>query len=368
MHVMINGLQAGNRSGTGRYTAELVQALARLEDGLELTIVWPDDIPVPDAPGAQIIRRPARVNQRLLFEQWGTLELRERIGAQVVHYPANFGPAVALRNLVLTVHDLSFLHHPSWFRMDRALYYRHAIKRSVRHAKRIIADSEATRVDLCEFLGVPAELVTVVPLGVRPEFRPAAPEAQQAVTSRYKLPRTFFLFLGTLEPRKNLPRLIEAYDRVADKLPQDLVITGRHGWKTGAVDEALTAARHRDRIHLPGFAAAEDVPHLLSSAHAFVWPSLLEGFGLPPLEAMACGVPVLSSNTSSIPEVCGDAALLVNPLHVDEIADGLRRLSQDEALCERLREAGRARAARFTWARTAAETLRVYQEAAADQE
>jgi glycosyltransferase involved in cell wall biosynthesis len=360
MHVMINGLQAGNRSGTGRYATELIGALAQLADAPELTVIWPEDTEQPEAPRAQFVTRPARADQRLLFDQWGVLELRERVGAEVVHYPANFGPAVALRNLVVTVHDLSFLHHPGWFRLDRALYYRHAIKRSVRHARHIIADSAATKHDLCEFLDVPDAQVTVVPLGVTATFAPAPDAARQAVVSKYGLPRTFFLFVGTIEPRKNLPRLIAAYDQVADKVPQDLVIAGRQGWKTGAIDEALAAARHRERIHLPGFVEGDDLPALLSSCHAFVWPSLLEGFGLPPLEAMACGAPVLSSNTSSIPEVCGDAALLVNPLHVEEIADGLRRLAQDETLCEQLRDAGRARASRYTWARTAAETLAVY--------
>ncbi|MCC6142723.1 MAG: glycosyltransferase family 4 protein [Candidatus Hydrogenedentes bacterium] len=363
MHVMINALQAGNRSGTGRYTTELVHALASLPDAPELTAIWPDTAPCPEVPNIRFIQRPARANQRILFDQWGMLELRERLGADVVHYPANFSPATMLRNLVLTVHDLSFLHYPGWFRVDRALYYRHAIRRSVRQAKHIIADSLATKQDLCDFLDVPECGVTVIPLGVSPDYAPVGPDVREQIRGKYGLPRSFFLFVGTLEPRKNLPRLVAAFDAVAGKVPQDLVIVGRPGWKTGAIDEAIAAARHRDRIHLPGFVASEDLPALLGNAHAFVWPSLLEGFGLPPLEAMACGVPVLSSNTSSIPEVCGEAALLVNPLHVDDIADGLRRLSQEEGLCQRLSEAGRARAARFTWRRTATATLSVYQSA-----
>lgn len=360
MRVLINGLQAGNRSGTGRYTVELVRALIEHAPDVDLSVVWPAHL-IAAAPrdGARVLPCNARPVARVVAEQRGLPAFR-RDGADITHYPANFGPIARVPGLVVTVHDLGFLRNPDWFPADRAWYYRLLAKRTLRQARRIIADSAATRDDLRDLLGVDPSLVDVVPLGVAPEFRPRDVGSVAAARVRHRLPERYLLYVGTLEPRKNLVRLIEAFSAVAAEIPDDLVIAGRDGWKHAPIREAAAASPHRDRIHFPGFLAHDDLAALLTGARAFVWPSLFEGFGLPVLEAMACGAPVLTSDTSSLPEVAGDAALPVNPADTAAIAGALRRLAEDDALCGALSAAGVARAAEFTWERTARETVRAY--------
>lgn len=364
MRVLLNALQAGNRSGTGRYVEELVRALPRVAPELDVKVVWPAEAPVPDTQGQVefLIKRRA-LKDRLFFDQFGMPSLRKEVAADSVHYPANFGPVTKMRGLVVTVHDVSYLREPQWFPAHKAVYYRRLAQASLPRAAHLIADSRSTANDLHEFLHIPAERVSVVPLGVTENFEPADDEAKGRVRARYKVPEKFLLYVGTIEPRKNLVRLIAAWSRCAQYLP-DLVIAGREGWSYVPVREAAEGTAHRSRIHFPGFVAGEDLPALLSAAHAFVWPSLFEGFGLPPLEAMACGTPVLTSNTSSIPEVTGDAALLVDPLEVDAIEEGLRKISEDNELRGRLRERGKAQAKKFTWENCARFTVDAYRKAA----
>jgi len=227
-------------------------------------------------------------------------------------------------------------------------------------ATRIITDSQATAADLHGMLGIPQDRIDVIPLGVDEAYRPVSPQDAAAVRSKYSLPESYFLYLGTLEPRKNLVRLIEAWSRIADACPHDLVIAGREGWKMRHIRRAVAASSQPSRIHRPGFIAHGDLPAMIGAAAAFVWPSLCEGFGLPPLEAMACGVPVLTSNISSLPEVVGDAALLVNPHHVEAIAEGMLQLAEDVPLRNALKARGLERAAGFTWRRTAEATIKTY--------
>ncbi len=364
MNVLINALQAGNKSGTGRYAAELVRALAAHPAKIELTVLWPEGEPLEDLGGTvSVVRTPAQSMRRILTDPWRIQELCARKGIDVVHYPANFGPLLPLRNMVVTVHDLSFMRHPEWFRFNRAVYYRWALRRTVRMAKRIIADSEATAADLVQFAGVAREQIHVVPLGVHPRFQPASPPAQAAIRLNHRLPERFFLYVGTLEPRKNIPRLIEAWSRVASDTDADLVIAGRRGWKTHAIDAAVSRSPHHQRIHFLDFLPEDDLPALMSAAVAFVWPSLFEGFGLPPLEAMACGTPVLTSNRSSLPEIVGEAAWMTDPEDVTAMAEGMQRLLRDTPFREGLAVRGLERARLFSWERTADLTLKAYQAA-----
>lgn len=367
MKVLIEGLQAGNRSGTGVYTERLVRELPRVADDLELVVLWPAGLPSPTPSDGRTTFVPCRTGHgfRFLASPWTLRREAGRRRVDVVHYPASVGNLLPLRHTVLTVHDLSFLHHPEWFRRDRALYLRQTVARSVRRAARIVADSRATARDLEERLGVASERVDVIPLGVDEALAPAPDAAQEEARRKYGLPDRFLLYMGTLEPRKNLVRVVEAFGRIADEYPGDLVLAGRYGWKTGALMKAVLASPHTARIHLPGFIAEEDKAAVLSAADVFVWPSLYEGFGLPPLEAMACGVPVVTSDRSSLPEAVGDAAVTVPPEDVEALTEGLRRLIADPARAEALRAAGRERAAAFTWRRTAERTLETYRKVAA---
>lgn len=364
MIVLINGLQAGNRSGTGRYTTELVRCLPGLCPDIDVRVLWPRDVPQPSLSSGNYeafqvvdVRRSLR---RLYVDQVGLRKARKRYSADVVHYPANIGPLIPMRNIVLTVHDASYLIHPEWFRRDRALYYGHAVRHSARHAKRIIADSHAAAADLHAILRIPMDRIDVIPLGVGEEFRPVDEERQAAVKSWYKLPESFFLYVGTVEPRKNLVRLIEGWSRIAGECPHDLVIAGRDGWKVKPVRAAAVSSPHAARIHFPGFIAHDDLPAVLSAARVFAWPSLYEGFGLPPLEAMACGTPVVTSNASSLPEVVGDAALQVHPERVEDLAAAMFQAAVDDTLRASLKTKGLTRAATFTWDRTAKLTCDTY--------
>ncbi|HPO17019.1 MAG TPA: glycosyltransferase family 1 protein [Candidatus Hydrogenedentes bacterium] len=363
MKVLINALQAGNRSGTGRYVTELVRALAANPEDLELTVVWPETEAIDDLGGhVSVIKKPAHSLRRILTDHWTIQELCARQGIDVIHYPANFGPLLPLRNVVVTVHDLSFMRHPEWFKFERALYYRWALRHTVRTVKRLIADSEATAADLVQFASAPREKIDVIPLGVHPRFRPASCETQTDVRAKYRLPERFFLYVGTLEPRKNIPRLIEAWSSMAHDTDADLVIAGRRGWKTQAIDTAVSRSSFSHRIHFLEYLPDIDLPAVMSAALAFVWPSLFEGFGLPPLEAMACGTPVLTSNVSSMPEIVGEAALIVDPEDPAAIAQGLRQLAEDKTLRKTLRDKGLTRILTFTWERSAALTLNAYRE------
>ena len=364
MRVLLNGLQAGNRSGTGRYVAELARRLPGLADEVDVAVLWPRHVrPPAGGEDACVFVDSRSPLPRLWQEQFGTRAVRKRLGADIVHFPANIGPLFAMDGAVLTVHDLSFLRGPQWYRRNRAAYYRYAVRRSARLAARVIVDSQATAADVIELLGVPEDRIDVVPLGVGDEFRcvrGAPPPLQADAHERYGLPERFFLFVGTLEPRKNLVRVIDAFTRIAAECEYDLVLAGRDGWKVAPIRAAAAASPQARRIHFPGFVADEDLPAVLSAAHALVWPSLYEGFGLPPLEAMACGTPVVTSNTSSLPEVVGDAALQVDPDDLEVLADAMRAVATDTALRDALVVKGVHRAAQFTWDRTAQLTVEAY--------
>ncbi|MGC9357993.1 MAG: glycosyltransferase family 4 protein [Anaerolineae bacterium] len=253
---------------------------------------------------------------------------------------------------LLTVHDLSFLHYPDTFTRPLRHYLEQAVPRSVRRADHVLADSDATRQDLIELLNVPAEKVTTLYAGVSPDFTPKEiPGERHRLPHRYEVGnRPFILAVGTVQPRKNYIRLMEACDPLADERNIDLAIVGRPAWLSGPT---LEAASHRPYVHLLGFTDEGDLPALYRQAALLAFPSLYEGFGLPPLEAMASGTPVVASNASSIPEVVGEAGLLVDPTDVPAWTETLRRALDDEALRAQLRARGLERASQFTWERTA---------------
>jgi glycosyltransferase involved in cell wall biosynthesis len=355
MRVVIDATQAGNRSGTGEYLQQLAQWLPVLATDVEAAFLWPEDVAAP--PGVFTI--PARMSglKGVRYLARPPRALRE---ADLVHYPASIGHAGGLKRAVTTIHDAACLVEPSWFRVHHSLYYRTMIGRSARKSRFVIADSHATAADLERLFGVSSDRMAVVPLGVDESFTPAPEEDQRKICEKYGISEPFFLFVGTHEPRKNLPRLVEAYDRIAGETTQSLVLAGRSGWKTEALLATLAKAHHSDRIQMPGFIDRKDLPALLSAADAFVWPSLYEGFGLPPLEAMACGTPVLTSTSASLPEVVGEAAITVAPENVDELAAQMTALANDDALRASLSAKGMQRAAEFTWKRTARLTLEIY--------
>lgn len=361
MNVLFNALQAGNRSGTGAYTTALAARLAGEHDGVTVHVVWPYSLPAPDGVAAPYVHRFSAGARRLYVDQVQIPRLARRLEADAIHYPANIGAVSPVRTpQLLTVHDLSFVRHPEWFRWERSVYYRRGVEASVRKAAHVFSVSESTGRELVELLHVPADRITVTHNGVDPGMGPAADSAVAAARQRYGLPERCFIYLGTLEPRKNLATLVEAFDQLAASLPLDLVLAGRKGWKTGPILEAVRQARHADRIHLPGFVPNEDLAAVLSAAEVFVYPSLYEGFGIPLADALACGVPAVTGNTTSLPEVAGDAALTVDASDPAALAEAMRRAVVDTDLRARLAARGPEQVARFTWDTTAAATLATY--------
>ncbi len=304
--------------------------------------------------------RPAA---RVLWEQLAQPRALRAVGADLLHAPVYVGPLVSPSPVVVTVHDLSFIRYPHLFRLANRLYLRVFTRLSVRRSRRIIAVSAHTAEETVRLMGVAREKIHVVYHGVDPIFRPRPPEEVAAFRQRQGLPERFVLFVGTLEPRKNLVRLIEAFARCRADAGTALVLAGARGWYDEEIFAAADRLGLRDRVLFPGYVPNDELPLWYNAAAVFAYPSLYEGFGLPVLEALACGTPTLTSATSSLPEAAGDGALLVNPSSVEEIADGLHRLLTDEPLRETLRRRGLEHAARFTWPRTAAETVAIYHQA-----
>jgi len=270
--------------------------------------------------------------------------------------------------VVVTIHDLAFERMPETFTRRGSFQLKLTVRRTAKKAARIATVSEYSRQDLLSIYNLPPENVVVTYNGVESHFtpRPLTPNETEEIRGRFGIARDFLLAVGSLQPRKNLVRLIRAYAKLrserADFTPQ-LVIVGRRLWLTHEIFDEVKRHRWADDVILTGYVADADLPALYRAAKAFVYPSLFEGFGLPPLEAMACGTPVVTSGVSSLPEVTGGAALLIDPNDEHSLAKALIEIVSDDLLRAELREKGIARAKKFTWRDAAEKTLRLYQEA-----
>jgi glycosyltransferase involved in cell wall biosynthesis len=266
---------------------------------------------------------------------------------------------------VVTVLDLSFYRYPTAFKAFKRVYLQTMTRLSVRRAKAVIAISESTRRDVIELLGVPAERVKRIYCGVDPALRPL-PRAEVEAFRRDKgLPERFVLFLGTIEPRKNVGTLIDAFAALTAADPSGtaglrLVLAGGRGWLADPIYARVEERDVRDRVRFAGYVPEEEKALWYNAATCFCYPSLYEGFGLPPLEAMACGTPVITSNVSSLPEVVGKAALTVDPLDSMALCEALRRVLDDRGLRSDLSDRGRARARQFSWVEAARQTADIY--------
>jgi len=302
---------------------------------------------------------------RALWEQLVQPQALRRVGADLAHGPVFVGPLLASCPFVVTVHDLSFMRFPHFFHPAKRLYLSTLTRASVRRARRVIAVSAHAAQETSKLLGVERGKIDVVYHGVDARFEPLPAEEVAAFRVAKQLPPRFVLFVGTLEPRKNLVRLLEAFARLK-RSDLSLVLAGGRGWYDDEVFARVERLQLQGRIVCPGYVPAEELSLWYNAAEVFAYPSLYEGFGMPVLEAQGCGVPVLTSNLSSLPEAAGNGALLVDPRSVEAIAEGLERLLEDKHLREALRRRGLAHAAGFCWHKTAAETVAVYQRALAE--
>ena len=358
MHVVFDARSITDHyPGIGRYGSGLTHALARRDDVHLTLLVDPRATntfhSLPDVERVPVPHSPARFGQ-----QWVVPRLLRRLQADVYHTPYYLMPYVLSCPTVVTFHDLIPLLVPGSSTVSFRLIYRWAHRFAAAASHRCIAVSQATASDLIR-IGLPADRITAIASGVGSEFHPRAEEEIADLRCRYRLPENFALYVGTNKPHKNLPRLIEAWASI--KPPWTLVIAGREDPRyPRAVD---LAAGFGARVVAVGGVAEVDLPILYSAASLFVFPSLHEGFGLPVLEAMACGTPVICSNTSSLPEVASDAAMLVDPLDVGALTKTVERVLGDGKLWTELKNKGLAHAATFSWERTARETKAIYDQA-----
>lgn len=312
----------------------------------------------------------ARLWHRLHFP----LPVETLIGAQDLFHATDFvlPPTSHRTRTLLTVHDLSFVRDPQSASLALRRYLNRVVPHSVDRAHHVLADSRATKDDLIELYNTPPDKITVLYSGVDPRFKPKKERGEEErVRQRYKLGhQPFILGVGALHARKNYSRLIAAFAKIADvsrrmdgrPINHNLVIVGEQGWAFDSIIADVARLGIRTRVIFPGFAEDRDLPALYRASDLFVFPSLYEGFGLPPLEAMACGTPVVTSNVSSLPEVVGDAGLTIDPTDTEALAKAMSQALQDSRLRQQMIERGLARAAEFSWLRAARQMRQVYQQ------
>ena len=353
----------GRKTGDRSYALGLVHGLAALDCGHEFILYLdappPAGFPLGKGWQARVVRAPA---PRL----WTPLALPRAAradGVDVLHVQY-IAPPCRRPAVVTTIHDVTFRLHPEWFPLKDRLLLDWGVRRSLRNVAAVITGSECTRGDLARVYGLAPERVWVTPYGAPPGCGPAAPPVED-VRCRHGLVGPYLLFVGVLQPRKNLPRIIRAFRaaRRSHGFPHCLALAGKMGWRAGDMQRALGEPGAEADIRLIGYVPDEDLPGLMAGADLFLFPTLYEGFGLPVLEAFCAGTAVITSNVSALPEVTGEAAVLVNPEDEGEIAEAIGRLLGDPAAREALVEAGRERARQFTWERTAALTVACYEAA-----
>jgi len=297
------------------------------------------------------------------LEHW-TLGIETmRLNLDLLHSPDFIPPAFGYRHSIITVHDLNFIHYPQFLTAESHRYYNQQIKWAVRRADHILADSHATQSDLITLLNTPPEKITVVHLAADPAFRPLPQLETKRIAAQYNLAPGYLLCVGTLEPRKNIPGLLQAYRLLLDTKTTNmpLVLIGSKGWLYDEIFEQVEKLHLTQKTHFLHDIPDADLVGLYNGASVLTTPSFYEGFGLPALEAMACGTPVVVANRASLPEVVGEAGLLIDPDNPESIAQALTRVLTEGSLREQMSKQGLLQANRFTWEKTARDTLKVYQ-------
>ncbi len=355
----------GTGTGVGRYVSNLLRWLPLVDPGARFTAFA--------GPGARA--EPAIAGNGLALRSlpglpaaahWILPLAARRAGAQLLHGMANTLPLLTLGLPgVVTLHDLAIYRHPHFFPGGQAVSTRWLVPRALRSAARVICPSRYTADDAAALFDVPRARLRVIAHGVEDVFGVSLPApVLEAARRRYRLPDHYVLFVGTLQPRKNLEAALHAVAAARQQVETNLVVVGSRGWRDHTALELLPRLGLREAVRLLGYVPVSDLPAVYAQAQAFLFPSLYEGFGLPVLEAMACGTPVIASNRTSVPEVAGDAALLLDPLDFAAWGSALTRVLRDPELRARLVAAGRSRFPQFSWEQAAVAHARVYREVA----
>lgn len=360
------------QTGVGRYVTELLAALPKVDPGIDVlafyrTYIAPGNSQAPGAAAQaraggsprrspEWLRRLLQGGYELAFEATGTLR-KYHLYHEPNHIPGPWnGPVVT------TVHDLSVLRYPDWHPADRVGWYERELTASLPRSVHFITVSEFTRREMTDLLGISTDRITAIPLGARAAFVPRPADSVRAWLAEHKLPAEYLLFVGTMEPRKNVPGLLAAYAGLSEvqrrRFP--LLIAGAGGWGMQPLEEEIEATGLTSQVRLLGYVPDDDLCWLYAGARALVWPTFYEGFGLPPLECMAAGTPVITSNVASLPEVVGDAGLLVDARDLDGFTEAMRQIIEDDKLARELSQRGLARSEAFSWERCAAEHAEIY--------
>lgn len=372
MRIMIDARSVDTRqSGVGNYVTHLIKGLkeidkknhyilmvtAKQKGGISGTFSAFENYTVPFTSENHILGDA--------WEFWILPKLLRKNAIDIFHGPAFLAPPFQNGfKSVATIHDLVAFHHPKTIPAKYAIYMRFLIRMMIKKARGIITDTACIKEEIIDFFNIDPERIFSIPIAVSSQFRPIRDqELIDRIKKQYGIQKRYFLYVGNIEPRKNLSNLFLACNSIREKLSRDfqLVVTGKKGWLYREIFETLAGTAFRDNIVFTQYVNRTDIPVLYSGADFFVFPSLYEGFGLPILEAMSCGTPVITSSVSSMPEVAGDAALYVNPLKISDIAEKILALAFDESLRQELREKGFKQADKFTWERSARLTQRVYE-------
>ncbi len=355
--------------GAGNYIIELTHALLELHPEVEWVLFVQESkralLGIAETPKVHIVSIADRARPiRLLWEQVTLPRLARRWKLDLLHCLHYTMPLFPTCPTIVTLHDMTFFLYPQLHTVAKRFFFRFFIRWSAQHAGALIAVSESTRQDALRLLPLAANRITATPLGVKSEFIHLQEDVRlDLVRQKYHLPEKFILNVGLLEPRKNLPALLRAFQQIAPHFPDHrLAMVGRLGWMYEEIFKLVEELHLTEKVVFPGYVDAEDLPAVYTLAEVFVYPTLYEGFGLPALEAMACGTPVITSRSSALPEIVGDAGILVTPGDEVELAGALRNVLTDQTLRARLSEAGIQRAALFTWQRTASLTWQVYEQ------
>ena len=353
-----------SQAGIGQYILHLINGLAQIDHENEYVILQSrkDDTTILQQPNFRRVSLWTPSHHRL--ERLSMNVELMRLGLDVLHSPDFIPPHRPSCKSVITIHDLAFLLYPHFLTKESARYYGH-IDQAVCWTDHIIAVSNSTKRDTVEHLGVPDDKITVVYEATNPIFHPIdRNQARQQVRDRYGVNGSFILFVSTIEPRKNVPTLLLAFHKLREAYQQDvqLVLAGGKGWLFEDVYNMIGELRLDDQIHMIGQVPSEDLLNLYNAAEMLAHPAFYEGFGLPPLEAMSCGLPTVVSNVASLPEVVGDAALLIDPNDGDELTVAMWRVLTDQKLNQEMRAKGLRQAERFSWTRAAHETLDIYRQ------
>ncbi|MBK7937507.1 MAG: glycosyltransferase family 4 protein [Lewinellaceae bacterium] len=358
MKIAINTrfLLSGRLEGFGWYTHEIVRRMVLRHPEDEFVFLFDRlyDRAFIYAPNVTAVVVPPKARFAPLFWiwfEWAVPRVLKKYKADVFFSPDSMCSLSAKVPTVMTCHDLVPLHYPKQIPFRHRHYLLHYLPRFLRRADRLLTVSEYVARDIAQTCGIAAEKISAVHNGCREGFKPVKEIDKQRVRNEYAGGQPYFFYAGAIHPRKNIPRLIRAFDLFKNKTgaPVKLLLAGRYAWKTAEVNVALEQAVHRGDIQMLGYVPDEQLPDLVASALAMTYISLSEGFGLPVLEAMYCDTPVLAANTTSLPEIAGTAALLVDPLSENAIAEGLLKLWADPSYAQTLVESGRVQREQFSW-------------------